>query len=95
MQKHCPVILNGLELELGVCDKTRQSGSLLKDLNTCLRVIYERGVDEPYLMSNIFQKGKCKGCCQEEICNEYRMFIYTWRKQKLDMMYRAMAFPAR
>ena len=67
----------GLELELGVCDKTRQSGSLLKDLNTCLRVIYERGVDEPYLMSNIFQKGKCKGCCQEEICNEYRMFAYT------------------
>ena len=87
---------NGLELELGVCDKTRQSGSLLKDLNTCLRVIYERGVDEPYLMSNIFQKGKCKGCCQEEICNEYTMYVYnTWRKQKLDMMYRAMAFPAR
>ena len=50
----------GLELELGVCDKTRQSGSLLKDLNTCLRVIYERGVDEPYLMSDIFQKANVK-----------------------------------
>ena len=58
-------------------------------------MIYERGVDEPYLMSDIFQKGKCKGCCQEEICNEYRMFVYTWRKQNLDMMYRAMAFPER
>ena len=51
---------SGLELELGVCNKTRQSGSLLKDFNTCLRVIYEREVDEPYLMSDIFENANVK-----------------------------------
>ena len=77
----------GLELELGVCDKTRQSGSLLKDLNTCLRVIYERGVDEPYLMSDIFQKAN-------EKVSVKKRYVMNIQRKKTKVRY-AMAFPER
>ena len=76
-----PTCKNGLELELGVCDKTRQSGSLLKDLNTCLRVIYERGVDEPYLMSGIFQKTNMKVAVKKRYIMNTQCNVCIYKKK--------------